>query len=101
MGNIYMPSRAQRKIPPPGMHRGVCYVMAELGTLLTSYEPKPQLLMVFELLETVSSSGKPYELARRYTLTSDPMGKLRQDLESWLGRALTDEALARIDLSQL
>jgi hypothetical protein len=56
---------------------------------------------MFELLDEVMSSGKPFLLARRYTLTSDPMGSLRQDLEGWFGKTLTDEALAQINLTQL
>jgi hypothetical protein len=76
-------------------------LLAELGTQQTSYGPKPQLLLMFELLDEVMSSGKPFLLARRYTLTSDPMGSLRQDLEGWFGKTLTDEALAQINLTQL
>jgi len=108
MAQIYIPSRTStREIPPPGMHRGVCYLIAELGTQPTSFgpkpkpKPKPQLLMMFELMEPFSPSGKPYALARRYTLTSARLGKLWQDLESWFGRVLTDEALTKINLAQL
>jgi hypothetical protein len=57
-------------------------------------------MVQFEMLDETASNGKSLLLSRRYTMSADPKSSLRQDLESWLGRTLSDEEIARIDLSR-
>jgi hypothetical protein len=99
--DIYLESRPQRELPPPGMHRAVCTCVAELGTQVTQFGPKSQLLFMFELLDLVTSSGQPFLLRRTYTSTLDPMGALRPDLEGWAGRNLQADELARLNIASL
>jgi hypothetical protein len=100
MTNIYLPPRAPRELPSAGTQFAVCYGIVDLGTQGTTYGPKPQVMVQFEMLDETASNGKPLLLSRRYTMSADPKSSLRQDLESWLGRTLSDEEIARIDLSR-
>jgi hypothetical protein len=100
VNEIYLPSRASRELPSAGTQFAVCYGIVELGTQPTTYGPKSQVMLQFELLDEAGSNGKPLLLSRRYTMSGDPKSALRQDLESWLGRAISDEKVGRLNLSQ-
>jgi len=71
--DIYLESRPQRELPPSGMHRAVCVTVATMGTQVTGFGPKPQVLFQFELLDVVNSSGKPF------CVTADLYGHSRPD----------------------
>jgi hypothetical protein len=98
--SLFLPTRKERELPPSGMQFAVCYGVVELGTQPTNYGSKPQIQLQFELIEKTAANGKPLTLFRRYTMSADPRSTLRQDLESWVGRTLTDEELGRLDLAQ-
>ena len=100
MSEIYLPSRKERELPSAGTQFAVCCGVIELGTQPTTYGSKAQVMLQFEMLDEIGTNGKPLLLSRRYTMSVDPRSTLRQDLESWLGRALSDEELGRLDLSQ-
>src|SRR5688572_23018431 len=46
-------------------------------------------------------NGKPFLVRRRYTCSLHEKAALRGDLESWRGRAFTDQELQAFDLESL
>jgi hypothetical protein len=55
-------------------------------------------LCAWELPHELTSKGKPFVIGKFYNLTGDARGNLRQDLESWFGRALDLAELEELDL---
>ena len=47
------------------------------------------------------ADGKPFLISRRYSLSLHEKSSLRRDLESWRGRAFTQEELRGFDLEVL
>jgi hypothetical protein len=94
---------------PAGTHPAVLTLMAELGVQNDSkYKPREELYFRWEIPDlTVSwrdSNGKertgPAVIGKHYTKSLAPKSTLRADLESWRGRAFTDEELRDFDLTK-
>ena len=90
--------------PEPGTYAAICYRIIDLGTQYGEYQGVPnekeQTLISFELNElmtTGDSAGKPFVVSKFYTTSLGKKANLRRDLESWRGRAFTDEELAGFD----
>jgi hypothetical protein len=101
MTTINMPEEKVRELPPAGSHTGLCYLIAEMGTQQTNFGHKRLLLIGWELPDEVRNDGRPHAISRRYTLSSDKKATLRQDIEGWLGRALTSSDFGRLNLADL
>ena len=95
------------QIAPQGNHLACCYRIVDLGTQKTEWDGavkmQRKLHFSFELhgnepgLKT--DDGKPLVVSKRYTLSFFETAALRQDLESWRGRAFNDEELAGFNIS--
>jgi hypothetical protein len=101
--SMYFPKgREQRQLASAGMHPAVCNHVVDLGTQRSgNSDPKHQLHIGWELTDEPTSNGRLFEVSKRYNFTAHPMGGLWADLESWLGRALTADDLAKLDLASL
>lgn len=80
---------------PAGNHLAVCYEVLDLGTQDTTYKgetkPKHLIWIGWETPMESMEDGRPFVIGRRYTLSSHENSALRRDLESWRGKAFTDE----------
>lgn len=98
-------SRNRDFIPAPaGAHAAVCCDIVDLGTLEVTYGGKTKkqhkVRVVWQIAE-VMADNKPYIVQKRYTLSLHEKAGLRKDLESWRGRAFTQEELQGFDLEKL
>ena len=100
---------------PQGVHMARCYSLIDLGTQLThgQYGEKEQhkIRIAWELFGeddegnplTIERDGvvMPMTISKSYTLTLSEKSNLRKDLQSWRGRAFTDEEVKGFDISKL
>ena len=77
---------------PAGLQPAKCIKVEDLGAIETPYGIKDKVRLVFEL-ELNTKEGPPFKLSRRFTRSLFKKAALRQCLESWLGRELTEEQL--------
>ncbi len=97
---------------PAGVHIGRCCRLIDLGTQEETYEGEtkllPKLSITWELFgedeegnPLVQDDGKPMLIWQEFTASLGKKAKLRAALESWRGRAFTDEDLKGFDVSKL
>ncbi len=89
------------QIAPEGNHTAICYMIVDLGYQETGFGVKPKVLIGWELCNELMSDGRPFVVSQRYTLSLNEKANLRRDLESWRGRAFTDEELDGFDLKKV
>lgn len=101
------PTKPTRTPVEAGPTRGVCYMVADLGTSLNEFDNKMkrQVLIGFELpdiLETTKEDGVEVERARTInkfmTLSLNEKATLRLILQAWRGREMTDDEVKNFDL---
>lgn len=93
---------------PEGVHQAVCCDVIDLGLVQSAFadektgQPKTQhkVNVVWQIAET-RDDGKRFQLYKRYTLSLHEKAALRHDLESWRGRAFTDDELKGFDVEKL
>ena len=94
---------------PAGMHLARCYRIVDLGTQRTEYKGQakmtPKVLFQFEVHSEndngeplLTNDGKPLSISKQYTLSLNENAILRHDLQSWRGRAFTEDELKKFDL---
>lgn len=94
---------------PAGMHLARCYRIIDLGTQKTSYKGaeklSPKVLFQFEIHSEdeagsalITPDGRPLSMSKQYTLSLNENAILRRDLQSWRGKAFTDDELKAFDL---
>jgi hypothetical protein len=87
---------------PEGQYRAVCMDVVDLGLVENKTYGKMQhkVAIVFHS-EAKMKDGRPFEVWERFTLTLVENGRLRPFLQSWRGRAFTEQELAGFDLEKL
>jgi hypothetical protein len=90
------------EIHPEGQYRAVCMDVVDLGLVENKQYGKMQhkVAVVFHS-EAKLKDGRPFEVWERFTLTLAENGRLRPFLQSWRGRAFTEQELAGFDLEKL
>jgi hypothetical protein len=100
------------KLPliPEGIHQGICVGIFDLGT---QYDKKwdkkaKKCVFIWELPEhriEIEKDGVKKDLPRvcskKYTASLHLKSKLRQDLQSWRGKAFTDDELSGFDIKKV
>lgn len=97
---------------PPGVHIGRCFKLIDLGTQEETYEGEtkllPKICIYWELhgeddegAPLVDDKGAPLTIWQEYTMSLGKKAKLRAVLESWRGKAFTDDELKGFDVSKL
>lgn len=89
---------------PTGSHAAVCCDVVDLGNVKTNFGGKEKTQHKVNLVWQVDErrdDGKPFLVFKRYTLSLHEKAALRKDLESWRGRAFTEEELEGFDLENL
>lgn len=90
---------------PAGAHQAVCYGIVDIGTQKSQdpqYKPARKLALLFELPHERGNFGEGKENLPRgavstYTQSLSEKAALRRILESWRGRAFTEQELEGFD----
>lgn len=85
--------------PPAGNHVAICYRLIDLGTQIVEWQgvkkTQRKVLISWELPNELMTegdyAGQPFTIGRRYTWSMSEKANLRHDLESWRGKAFTDD----------
>jgi hypothetical protein len=89
---------------PAGAHLAVCADVIDLGLVKTQWQGKEKtqhkVRIVWQINER-NTDGKPFVAQRRYTLSLDDRAALRKDLESWRGRAFSEDELNGFDVESV
>lgn len=96
-------SSGPRELPPLGTHQAVCSHVCDLGIHMEAWPGKPptrkrKAAVIWELAAR-RSDGDPFTVSKTYAATLGDGSNLRADLESWLGRRLSDKE--NVDLDSL
>jgi hypothetical protein len=94
---------------PEGMHMGRCYRIVDLGTQKSEYMGQTKYLHKIMLGWEIHginqdgspikmNDGRPFAIFKNYTLSWSEKANLRLDLQSWRGKAFTQEEMRRFDL---
>lgn len=96
---IEKPTGGKFELVPAGNHIAICYRFIDLGTQLIEWEgtKKTQRKVLIswefpnELLTEGDYAGQPFTTGKKYTWSMNEKASLRHDLESWRGKAFTDD----------
>jgi hypothetical protein len=89
---------------PAGTHAAVCVDVIDLGMIEVTYQGKTQRkhkIVIAWQIDEDRDDGKPFLVRRRYTCSLHEKATLRRDLESWRGRAFSDQELQAFDIENL
>jgi len=97
---------------PSGMHLGRCYRIVDLGTQKSEYMGQVKylhkIMLGWEIHGTDDSGkplkmmdGRPFAIFKNYTLSWSEKANLRLDLQSWRGKAFTQEEMRKFDLKNI
>ena len=99
-----------RQIAPEGNHVARCYSMIDLGTQTTEFngETKNQrkVRITWELPNETTvfkeeNGEQPFVVSKDFTLSMHEKSTLRQYLESWRGKAFSEQEASSFDVSKL
>ena len=92
---------------PEGVHGAICFMVADLGTQPTvDFKGNPKqvhkLQLAFEILsDERMDSGQPFSISHRFTASLHEKSSFRPFLQSWRGKAFTEEELRKFDVGKL
>jgi hypothetical protein len=96
------------QLAPTGNHVARCFSVIDLGTQENTLYGgwRRQVFIQWELpnemMESINGEeAKPFVIGKFYTASLNEKARLRQDLESWRGRAFTEEELRGFDLKNI
>jgi len=90
------------ELAPAGNHVARCYSVVDMGLQERSFQGvtnhKQIVRISWELCNEPMADGRPFSVSASYTLSLSEKSNLRRDLQSWRGRAFTEEELRGFDL---
>ena len=90
--------------PEAGTYSAKSYKLIDIGTQAGEYQGKQtmrrQVILGWELDEPMSD-GRPFAVSKFYTASLSEKATLRHDLESWRGRAFTEDELGGFTLQAI
>ena len=94
---------------PAGNHIARCYSMIQIGTIIEQqgiYAGKEshKVRLTWETPDEQHDFGKglqPFSISKEFTLSMHEKATLRKILESWRGKAFTEEEAKRFDVTKL
>jgi hypothetical protein len=98
------------EIVPAGNHIARCYSMIEIGTEEVEYNGDKKkaykVRVSWELphekkVFNPEKGEQPFTVSKDYTLSMHEKANLRHDLQSWRGKAFTDEEARAFDITKL
>ena len=84
----------------PGLHHAVCSHVLDLGLHETKYGFKRKVALCFELAEKMQD-GRPFMQSALFTASLNEKALLRQQLESWRGKKMSDDEIQGFDVERL
>jgi len=108
--SLKMPKPDEKKFEkcPSGTYAAVCIGVFDLGMEKEVWEGKEsvkqKVLIAFEVDERIKSgdyTGERFVLSKKYTFSSHEKATLRKHLESWRGKAFSDEEIAGFDIEKI
>ena len=97
-------------LPPEGNHIAICVRMIHVGTSEVEYmgqkKRKNKVRLYFELSDEKAifneeNGEEHFMVSKEYTLSMFEKANLRKDLESWRGKAFTNEESESFDIAKL
>lgn len=110
MGITAKQSEKQFELTPAGNHLARCYQMIEIGTEEIEYNGDKKSVhrvrIVWELpnekkVFNPEKGEQPFSIGKDYTLSMHEKATLRHDLQSWRGKAFTDDEANSFDITKL
>lgn len=95
---------------PAGNYIGRCYSMVHIGTVQETYQGETKLAnkvrITWELPTELKvfneeKGEQPHSIGKEFTLSMHEKATLRKFLESWRGKAFTDDEARRFDITVL
>lgn len=110
--SIKVPVKKETAPVPAGLHPFVLYGCYHVGVIPSKggFDAKDTVILAFELPEAEplkykeedgTTTLKPRIMSKRFNLSFHEKSTLRQQLESWRGRAFTDEEMKAFELQKL
>jgi hypothetical protein len=99
-----------RELTPAGNYVARCYRMIEVGTVETEFKGEKKTVkkvrigweLPLELKVFKEEKGEqPIAIDKEYTMFMSEKANLRKDLESWRGKAFTDDEASNFDITKL
>ena len=84
----------------PGTYTAVCSHVLDLGTQPSMFGDKDQVALCFEVNEKMSD-GRPFMVSEIYTASLNKKAKLRQHIDMWRGKPLTEQESQGFDIEKL
>jgi len=103
-------SEVKFEVVPAGNHVARCYSMIEIGTEESEFQGKKKNLYRVRVTWELPNEKKtfdpakgeqPFSVSKDYTLSMFDQANLRHDLESWRGKAFTEEEAKAFDITKL
>ncbi len=98
------------ELVPAGNHVARCFSMIEIGTEESEFQGKKKHLYRVRVTWELPNEKKvfdqakgeqPFTISKDYTLSMFDQANLRQDLESWRGKAFTEDEAKSFDITKL
>lgn len=92
---------------PPGIHIARCFKLVDIGLQKKTYQgqdkgEQQKIMVTWELLgEDRMADGEPFTHSEFYWMTLGDKAKLRQHIEAWRGKTLSDDEAMAFDISKL
>jgi hypothetical protein len=100
----------ERELIPAGNYVARCYRMIEIGTVPTEYMGEQKMVHKVRIGWELPTETKvfneekgeqPFVIDKEYTLSLGEKANLRRDLQSWRGKAFTDQEAEAFDITKL
>jgi hypothetical protein len=93
--NMFLPHPGDSfELVPSGTFAGVCTRIVDLGTQKSNYmcveKSARKVMVTWELPEERKKDGTPFTVSKRWTWSTHPKARMRQDLEGWRGIPFID-----------
>jgi hypothetical protein len=106
--NVSTKTNMTKEVVPAGTHIARCYAMIHVGTQEFEWQGEvksaDKVRVSFELpneMRTFGNEEKPMVIDKEYSLSLHEQSNLRKDLETWRGKAFTNDELAMFDITKL
>jgi len=83
------------ELTPAGTFIATCYRFIDRGTQMTEFngerKTRREVMISWEIADEMMTDGRPFSATKTYTWSMHEKAALRRDLESWRGKAFTDD----------
>lgn len=83
------------ELTPAGTFIAICYRFIDRGTQISEYmgekKTRREVMLSWEIADEFMADGRPFSASKTYTWSMNEKATLRKDLESWRGKAFTDD----------